>query len=67
MVELYAVSQEEKSTFWEVTVSVIPSKKKWYMYMCLIPNGFRDRITSLYSSKTVHKKQILRGVSNTGI
>jgi hypothetical protein len=27
---------------WEVTVSVILSKKV-YMYMCPIPNGFRDR------------------------
>jgi hypothetical protein len=32
-----------------------------------IPNGFRDRATSLYSSKIVDKKEILRTVSNTGI
>jgi hypothetical protein len=32
-----------------------------------IPNGFRDRAISLYSSKTVDKKEILRTVSNTGI
>jgi hypothetical protein len=33
--------------------------------MCPIPNGFR--VISLYSSKTVGKKEILRTVSNTGI
>jgi hypothetical protein len=38
-----------------------------YMYMCPIPNGFRDRVISLYSSKIVDKKDILRTVSNTGI
>jgi hypothetical protein len=37
------------------------------MYMCPIPNGFRDRAISLYSSKIVDKKEILRTVSNTGI
>jgi hypothetical protein len=35
--------------------------------MCPIPNGFRDRATSisLYSSEIVDKKEILRTVSNT--
>jgi hypothetical protein len=37
------------------------------MYMCPIPNGFRDRAVSLYSSKIIAKKEILRTVSNTGI
>jgi hypothetical protein len=37
-----------------------------YMYMCPIPNGFRDRAISLYSSKTVDKKEISRTVSNNG-
>jgi hypothetical protein len=49
---LYArveLSQEEMSMFWEVTVSVILNKKV-YMYTCPIPNGFRDRDISLYSS-----------------
>jgi hypothetical protein len=27
--------------------------------MCPIPNGFRDRVISLYSSKIVDKKNIL--------
>jgi hypothetical protein len=36
------VSQEERSIFWEVIVSVILSKKL-YVNMCPIPNGFRDR------------------------
>jgi hypothetical protein len=35
--------------------------------MCSIPNGFLDRIISLYSSKIVDKKIILHTVSNTGI
>jgi hypothetical protein len=39
---LYRVSQEERSIFWEVIVSVILNKKL-YMNMCPIPNGFRDR------------------------
>jgi hypothetical protein len=36
------VSQEERTIFLEVTVSVILNKKL-YMNMCPIPNGFRDR------------------------
>jgi hypothetical protein len=36
---LYRVSQKERSIFWEVIVSVIP-RKKVYMNMCPIPNGF---------------------------
>jgi hypothetical protein len=40
--EIYRVSQEERSIFWEVIVSVILSKKL-YMNTCPIPNGFRDR------------------------
>jgi hypothetical protein len=63
---VYKVSQEERSIFWEVIVSVIRSKKV-QMYMCPIPNGFRDRAISLYSSKIVDKKEILCPVSNTGI
>jgi predicted transport protein len=43
------------------------SKQKNFMYMCPIPSGFRDRAISLYSSKIVDKKEILRTVSNTGI
>jgi hypothetical protein len=35
--------------------------------VCTIPNGFRDRSISLYSSKIVDKKEILRTFSNTGI
>jgi hypothetical protein len=46
------MSQKEKSVFWEVIVSAILSKKV-YMYMYLIPNGFRGRAISLYSSKIV--------------
>jgi hypothetical protein len=45
------------SVFWEVTVSV-----KLYMYMCPIPNSFRDKVISLYSPKIVDKKEILRTV-----
>jgi hypothetical protein len=35
--------------------------------MCPIPNDFRDRAISLYSSEIVNKKEILRAVSITGI
>jgi hypothetical protein len=59
------VSQEERSIFCEDTVSAI--LKKVYMYMCPIPNGFRDRAISLYCYKIDDKKKILRTVSNTGI
>jgi hypothetical protein len=37
------------------------------MYMCPIPNGFRDTDILLHSSKTVDKKEILRTVYNIGI
>jgi hypothetical protein len=37
------------------------------VYMCPNTNGFRDGAVSLYTSKTVDKKEILRTVSNTGI
>jgi hypothetical protein len=43
------MSQEERSIFWEVIVSVILSKKL-YMYMCPIPNGFPERAVSLHST-----------------
>jgi hypothetical protein len=33
--------------------------------MCPIPNGFRDKVIPLYTSKIVDKKEILRTVSNT--
>jgi hypothetical protein len=45
----HRVSQEGRSIFCEVTVSAILSKKG-YIYMCPIPNGFRDRAISLYST-----------------
>jgi hypothetical protein len=44
--------------------SIGHSKQKLYTYMCPIPNGFRDRAISLYSSKIVDKKEIFRTVSN---
>jgi hypothetical protein len=37
------------------------------MYLCPIPNGFRDRAVSLYGSEIVDKKEILCTVSNTAI
>jgi TATA-box binding protein (TBP) (component of TFIID and TFIIIB) len=46
--------------------SIGHSKQTVYMYMCPIPNGFRDRAISLHIFKIVNKKQILRTVSNTG-
>jgi hypothetical protein len=41
-VRIYRVSQEEKSIFWEVILSIILSKKL-YMNICPIANDFRDR------------------------
>jgi hypothetical protein len=35
--------------------------------VCPIPNGFRGRAVSLYSSEIVDKKETLRTASNTGI
>jgi hypothetical protein len=65
---IYRMFQEDRSVFGEVIVPVILSKKrKVYMYIRRILNGFRDRATSLYSCKIVDKKEILRTVSNTGI
>jgi hypothetical protein len=46
---IYRMTQEQRSIFWEVTESVILCKKV-YMYMCPVPNGFRDRAISLYST-----------------
>jgi hypothetical protein len=48
---IYKMSQEERSLFWEVIVSAILSTKV-YMYMCPIPNGFQDRVISLYTVQT---------------
>jgi hypothetical protein len=42
------VTQEERSVFWEVIVSVI-LKQESNMFMYPIANGFRDRATLLYS------------------
>jgi hypothetical protein len=42
-------------------INYFKQKKIAYTYMCPIPKG------SLYSSKIVDKKEILRTVSNTGI
>jgi hypothetical protein len=42
-------------------------KRNVYKYIYPIPNGFRDRVISLYSSKTVDTQEILRTVSNTVI
>ena len=64
---IYRVSQEERSIFWEVIVSVILSKNV-YMNMCPIPNGFRDRAIWMYNRKIVDKDILrVRDVSNTGI
>jgi len=62
------VSQEKRSIFREVIISVILSKNV-YMNMCPIPNDFRDRAIWMYNRKIVDKKEILHvcTVSNTGI
>jgi hypothetical protein len=41
--------------FLEVIVSA-NLNKNFYIYMCPIPNGFRDIFISLYSSKIVDKR-----------
>jgi hypothetical protein len=64
--ELYRISLEERSLFWEVIVLVILSKNM-FTYMCPISNGFRDRAISLYGSEIVGKKEILCIASNSGI
>jgi hypothetical protein len=43
------------------------SRKKNYMCMCPIPNGFQDSVISLYSSKIVNKKELLPTVSHSDI
>jgi hypothetical protein len=50
VLRLYRMFQEERSIFSEVMVSVFLSKKV-YIYMCPIPNGFRDRAISLYGTQ----------------
>jgi hypothetical protein len=52
----YVVSQEERSIFWEIIVSVI-LRTKVYLNMCPIPKGFRGRAV-------IDNKEILRAVSN---
>jgi hypothetical protein len=63
---IYRMTQELRSLFWEVIVSVTLSKNV-YMYICSIPNGFRDTAISLYSTKIVDEREILRTVPNTSI
>jgi hypothetical protein len=47
--KIYRVSQEEKSVFWEVIISVILSRNI-YMTMCSIPKSFRDTVIWLNCS-----------------
>jgi hypothetical protein len=47
--------------------SVCHSKQEIVYYMCPIPNGFRDRAISPYSSKIVDTKEILHTLSNNVI
>jgi hypothetical protein len=45
----------------------IRNSKNVHMHMCPVPNGFRDRILSLCTSKVVDKKEVLYTVSKSGI
>jgi hypothetical protein len=54
--EKYRVSLEERSISCEARVSVILSKIV-YIYMYPIPNGFRGRDISVYSSKIIITKR----------
>jgi hypothetical protein len=56
------MSQEERTIFWEVVVEVI-LRLNVYIYVCLIPNCFRDRTVSLNSFKTVVRKEVLHIVT----
>jgi hypothetical protein len=60
---LLSVSQIIQDVPGEVNIlgdhSIGHSKQKSVYVMCPIPNGFRDRVISLYSSKIVDKKDIL--------
>jgi hypothetical protein len=60
------VFQEEMPIAWEAMVSVFPIKEV-NMYICPIPNGYRDRDISPDSFKIGDKKEILRTLSDTGI
>jgi hypothetical protein len=62
---LYRVSQEKRSIFWEAIVSVILTRNKC-VYVSY-SEQFSKTAISLYSFKTVDKKDILRSVSNSGI
>jgi hypothetical protein len=58
LLQIYRVSQEERSIFWEVIVPVILNKKL-YMNMCPIPNGFRDRAIWIQTAKLLIRKRYL--------
>jgi hypothetical protein len=64
---VHRVSQYERPINILGDNSIGHSKQKIVIYMCPIPNSFRDRVNSLHSSKIVDKKEILRTVSSTGI
>jgi hypothetical protein len=59
------LSQEERLIFWEVTVSVILSKK--YLCTCVLFRTVSEIGLFHCSSKIVDKKEILRTISSTGI
>jgi hypothetical protein len=67
VITIYRMFQEERSVFWGGPSIGHSKQNSIYICVCPIPNGFRARAISLYSSKIVDKKEILRTVSNTGI
>jgi hypothetical protein len=54
----HKLPKEERSIFWKDMLSVILSENL-FMYMCPIPNGFRDTAVSLYSSSVSTPKTVL--------
>jgi hypothetical protein len=66
------MSQEERSIFWEVIVSVILSKKKMYMFMCPIPNGSEIELfhctvhCTLYRRATHHVLRVAKCIDVYG-
>ena len=53
---VYRMSQEERSIFWKVIVSIILSRKL-YMNICPIPNGFRDGAIWMQTAKLLVRKR----------
>jgi hypothetical protein len=54
---LYRVSQEERSVFWEVVISVILSKRVYVYMLCSVVNGFRGTAVHCTVPKLLIRKR----------